>query len=92
MLKKVSIEHGKLLVLGDFNVHWDNNNAPETKEIKTLLTSNNLKQHVTKSTHREGHILDLVMSREMHELVKSFSVDSVIYFFIMSSHTYQSTQ
>ena len=78
LLEKVAIEPGKLLIVGDLNVHWDEKNATETRDFETLLSSFNLQQSVEESTHRHGHILDWVISRPQDNLVKSCSVDSMI--------------
>jgi len=55
---------GHLLILGDFNIHWDCQRNAYTKQLTDFLTSANLKQHVQERTHRYGHILDLVISRD----------------------------
>ena len=78
MLEKVSIEPGKLLITGDFNIHWDNVNSAETKDISDLLSSYNLQQHVSESTHRDGHILDWVISRQDDNFVGACEVDSML--------------
>ena len=78
MLEKISLEPGKLLLVGDFNIHWDNKDSSETKEIESLLVSHNLHQHVEESTHREGHILDWVISRKNEDLIPKCNVDSMI--------------
>ena len=38
----------------------------------------NLRQHVQERTHRHGHILDLVISRDDDNLVKGVSVSSML--------------
>ena len=53
---------GKLLVVGDFNVHM-NRDMTDSKHFKDMLYSLNLEQHVKEPTHDKGHLLDLVMSR-----------------------------
>ena len=78
LLEKINTDAGKLLILGDFNVHWDNKNASETKAFQSLLDSYNLVQHIEESTHKKGHVLDWVISRPVDNLVKSCQVDSMI--------------
>ena len=53
---------GKLVVLGDFNLHFEMNNV-DTSRFKDLLFSLNLDQHVNGPTHQHGHTLDLVITR-----------------------------
>ena len=53
---------GNLLVMGDFNLHVDDNADRSAREFLSSMTSLGLKQHVTAPTHRSGHTLDLVLS------------------------------
>ncbi len=71
---KLSTLHDFLLV-GDFNMHVENVDRPETQQFKELLDSFNLHQHVTESTHRSGHTLDLLISRRGGSTLKSCRVE-----------------
>jgi len=53
---------GHMLILDDFNIHWDCQRNGDTKQLADLLRSANLRQHVQERTHWRGHILDLVIS------------------------------
>jgi len=55
------------LILGDFNIHWDGGRYADTKQLADILRSANLRQE---RTHRHGHILDLVISRDDDNLIK----------------------
>ena len=59
---------GKLLIAGDFNIPMDIQDNQGAVKFKELLESLNLRQHVKASTHRLGHTLDLIITRE-HELL-----------------------
>ena len=48
---------GHLILLGNFNIHWDIRDELNTKKLVELLASSNLTQHVHKSTHTLGHII-----------------------------------
>ena len=37
---------GKLLLVGDFNVHWNKPEKPDVKEYANTLSSANLQQHI----------------------------------------------
>ena len=63
MLESIAISPGKLVILGDFNIHWDNKANSETKQFASLLESFGLKQYVDTATHIAGHIIDFVLSR-----------------------------
>ena len=55
---------GHLLILGDFSGHWDYHKDTDTECLSEILGSANLIQHVKKRNHRQGHILDLVITHE----------------------------
>jgi hypothetical protein len=63
-----------LLILGDFNFHVDDAACSKAKQFIKLIDSFCLDQHVNQTTHEDGHILDLVMTRSNCELVSNFSV------------------
>jgi hypothetical protein len=65
------ITGGKLLVLGDFNLHLDNLHDVDAKKFRELLFSLDLQQHVNMPTHQRGHILDLVITRSCEPLIQN---------------------
>ena len=50
-----------VIVCGDFNVHVDITDDPHAVRLRELLQTFGCMQHVTESTHKRGHILDLVI-------------------------------
>ena len=60
--------NGHLVVLGDFNIHWDTNLNTAVK-FKQALYSLNLTQHVTAPTHIKGHTLDLIITRAQDDII-----------------------
>ncbi|KAL8588329.1 hypothetical protein ACOMHN_019594 [Nucella lapillus] len=56
-----------IILIGDFNIHFDNPHNSDTKQICELLTSYELVQLVDKPT-RKTHILDWIISREASDL------------------------
>ena len=71
-----SISSKNLLILGDFNVHWDESDNRHTRDFVQLLHSANLVQHVSEPTHKDGHILDWVVSRSCNDgFLKSVIVE-----------------
>ena len=78
LLESTSTLSGKLVLLGDFNVHLDSNTEPESRQLTSLLESFGLVQHVKDATHIKGHLLDLVVSRETDDLVQSCEVGDFI--------------
>ena len=63
------LHQSNLIITGDFNIHMDIPNDPETHQFTDLLTSYELLQHVTDPTHYLGHMLDLVISRESESIL-----------------------
>ena len=51
----------KLIILGDFNYHYDENKYPRNIFKQTIETLS-LKQHITFATHIHGHIIDIVLT------------------------------
>lgn len=49
-----------IILVGDFNIHMDNFSKTLTREFSDMLESFGMQQHVDFSTHRKGHILDLL--------------------------------
>ena len=70
-LEKISISKERILLLGDFNIHWDDKSNSETANFRNLVDSFNLQQHVEFQTHELGHTLDLILSRTDENLVKT---------------------
>ena len=59
-----------MLITGDFNIHVDDCSNPDTQKFLDLLDSFDLQQHVKQPTHRDGHTLDLSITRKLETLVK----------------------
>ena len=52
------------IILGDFNMHINDINSNEASIFKDTVTALGLTQHVTRSTHVKGSILDLIFTEE----------------------------
>ena len=55
---------GHLILLGDFNIHLDKQDAPNTILFQDFLDSFGLINHVKQPMHTSSHILDLVISQQ----------------------------
>ena len=67
---------GHLLLLGDFNIHLDNQDIPDTITFQDLWTHFGLINQTKQSTHTSNHILDLVISQpEFRPIVKAIELD-----------------
>jgi hypothetical protein len=78
LLEYLSILPGKLLITGDFNIHWDDDSNTENIQFQDLLSSFDLVQHVNVPTHASGHTLDFVITRRVDNLVTSVSPGDMI--------------
>ena len=58
-----------LLIAGDLNIHVDIHDHNDSVKFMDLLVSTRLVQHVNTPTHQRGHILDLIITREVDSLV-----------------------
>ena len=59
------------MVTGDFNFHFENLQSDEADEFRKPIFSLNLDQHITEPTHIHGHVLDLVLTRSMVNIVNN---------------------
>ena len=78
---------GDLLLVEDFNFHLEDSMDYDAKRFLTLLNSFGLIQHVTTPTHKDGGLLDLVITRSSEKILKevkvtppSFSDHGVVHF------------
>ncbi|XP_072016947.1 uncharacterized protein [Amphiura filiformis] len=55
-----------LIITGDFNIHMDVPDDLGTRTMNDILQSAGLTQHVTEPTHIKGHMLDLLITRDLH--------------------------
>ena len=65
---------GRLLIVGDFNLHFDDLSDKHVWSFRDLLEAVGMTQHVTQPTHRDGHILDFVISRQCDALLQDVEV------------------
>ena len=75
-VEKLSACSGTLLLCGDFNINWMDNDNSCVKIFFNLLETYNLVQHITEPTHRSQHLLDYIISDA--ELVNSAGVSDFV--------------
>ena len=63
LLEQLITTSGSLLIVGDFNFHVDKPTDTTAQRFVQLLHTFDLAQHITSPTHKNGHILDLVITR-----------------------------
>jgi hypothetical protein len=69
---------GQLHIVGDYTIHWDCNENATTKRVLDILDSTNLVHHVSEPTHRDGHIIDLAVTRQSDNSVHMTYVHTMI--------------
>ena len=65
---------GSLLIAGDFNLRVNDVRDTTATRFLQLIESFNLKQHVCEPTHRNGHILDLLITRADESIASAVNV------------------
>ena len=63
-LGSVILTSKKLIIGGDFNIHFDEPTNNSTKKLKDIFNSYNLRNQIYFPTHSMGHTLDLLITRE----------------------------
>lgn len=64
LLEQYVTNSSSLLITGDCNLHVNSNLDKSSQDFLALIDSFNLKQHVCSPTHRAGHTLDLLITRD----------------------------
>ena len=61
-LSELILTGDKVLVVGDFNIHVDNEKDALGLAFKDIVNSIGVRQHVSGPSHRRNHTLDLILS------------------------------
>ena len=69
---------GRLVILGDLNFHVDNAADSNAKKFLDLLNLLNFSQHVTSITHKAGHTLDLVITRDSEAVIDNVTISDFL--------------
>ena len=78
LLEELDANNSELIIVGDFNIHMDNVDSPESQNFRQILDSFGLKLRVSGPTHIAGHTLDLVITRRDSSIVEKVHVDDII--------------
>ena len=77
-LSFLSSSSKKLLIVGDFNFHWEIPSDADSTNLRDILDTSNLSQFVCEPTHLNGHTLDLVIARSADDIVDSVHAASYL--------------
>lgn len=73
-LSKYATNDKNIIITGDLNFHLDILSNHETIRFNSVLKSCGMHQHVQGPTHVRGHTLDVVITRDIDEIVSSIQV------------------
>ena len=74
LLESLATASGSLLIAGDFNLHVNDVRDTTATRVLPLIESFNLKQRVCEPTHRNDHILDLLITRADESIASAVNV------------------
>jgi len=64
LLERLATYSAPLLIVGDFNIDVGDTTDTGAGKLHEILTTYGLSQHIRSSTHRHGHTLDLLITRD----------------------------
>ena len=67
-VEKLSCASGKVIILGDFNIHFWDTSSFAYKRFVNILETFNCVQHIDKPTHNSGHLLDYIYNHKKGHL------------------------
>ena len=73
----------KTLLMGDFNFHFENVENNSSRKIHDIIDMFNITQSVSESTHNQGHLLDLVFSKQSDNIL----ISAKLHHGLTSDHT-----
>ena len=79
-LQKCTKIQSDIVILGDINIHFDEDSDHNTCKINDLLFQYGFQQHVHEQTHALGHTLNVIITRQASTVVQNIRVlDPYIY-------------
>ena len=74
-VEQIILDAGHFIITGDFNFHVDDQNNSQAAKFLDIIHSFNLKQHVCEPTHKDGHTLDLIITRYEDNIIDSLYIN-----------------
>ncbi len=71
-LSELVLAADKVLIVGDFNIHVDNEKDALGSAFIDILNSIGVRQHVSGPTHSRNHTLDLILPLELMLMMLKF--------------------
>ena len=73
-MAKYTVTDKNIIITGDLNFHLDNVTNHDTVKFTSVLQSCGMLQHVKGPTHALGHTLDVIITRDMDNIVSNIEV------------------
>lgn len=86
-LEKTLTEHKDPIIMGDFNIHINKLDDPNTKTFNHILSACGLQQHVQSPTHNSGNTLDLLITT----ITSRYQIQKPHVGYFLSDHAFIST-
>ena len=67
----------ELIIVGDLNIHLDNNELHYSQRMQQTIESCGLQQHIDQATHYLGHTLDILITRDTSNIVAACEVRDI---------------
>ena len=75
LLAHYNHKNNEVIITGDFNIHVNKPNNPDTSKFLNILDTFNLVQHIQEPTHEHGNTLDLLITRRETKM-SNFTISS----------------
>ena len=73
-IEHLSIDHNNIIIVGDVNFHLDVDSNHDARKFKDSLATCGFVQHVNEPTHQKGHTLDVVITKDLKDIIGKLEV------------------
>ena len=77
LLESLCVMPENFIMSGDINFHLDDQHDTDVVRLNNIFDSFNCFQHVNQITHKRGHTLDFVLTRDQSPMISNLHVDDV---------------
>ena len=77
-LEHHTVKSQNILIVGDFNFHYEDPSNDDACRFRVILSNHALCQQVSGSTHMAGHILDLIITQSVDNIVSNTVVSDFL--------------
>ena len=77
-LEHHTVKSQNILIVGDFNFHYEDPSNVDACRFRDILSNHALCQHVSGPTHMAGHMLDLIITQSVDNIVSNTVVSDFL--------------